>query len=150
MEIILFQPEIPQNTGAVLRLAACFSLPVQIIGPTGFPFDDRRVRRAGMDYIDHVTYSYHSDWAEYQATGPSGRLIAATTKGSVRMDGFTFRPDDRLLFGRESAGLPEELHTQADVRVLIPVNPAVRSFNLAQSVAILAAEGLRQTEGLPA
>lgn len=148
MRIALYQPEIAGNVGAVLRTAACLATPVDLIEPMGFQWDDSRVARAGMDYIEHVSVTRHADWDAFVAQVP-GRLVLLTTRGATPLHDFDFRADDVLLFGQEGAGVPEAVHARADARVVIPMAPAVRSLNLGVSVAIVLAEALRQTGGWP-
>ena len=146
MRLALYQPDIPQNTGAILRLAACFGLPVDLIEPCGFVFDDRRLRRAGMDYMEHVDLTRHRSWDSYQAAraGRMGRLILLTTKGAVPHVACRFEATDSLLLGRESAGVPDEVHAAADLRVRIPMRPGLRSLNVAMAAAIVTGEAMRQ------
>ncbi len=146
MRIALYQPDIAGNVGAVMRLGACLSTPVDLIEPMGFAWDDKRVARAAMDYIDHVDLTRHPDWASFAAQA-TGRIVLLTTKGATPLPRMRFAADDILLFGRESAGVPDDVHAQADARVVIPMAPGPRSFNLAVSVAIVATEALRQTGG---
>jgi tRNA (cytidine/uridine-2'-O-)-methyltransferase len=148
MRIALYQPEIAGNVGAVLRLAACMGVSVDVIEPAGFVFSDARMRRAGMDYIEHADMARHQDWQTFQAQ-IAGRLILMTTKGSGSLYDFAFSPDDILLFGRESAGVPEDVAARCAARVRIPMAGSVRSLNLSVSASIAIAEGLRQTGGLP-
>jgi tRNA (cytidine/uridine-2'-O-)-methyltransferase len=148
MRIALYQPEIAGNVGAVLRTAACLGADVDLIEPMGFAWDDRRVARAGMDYIDHVALARHADWEAFAAQA-SGRLVLLTTKGATPLHDFAFQADDVLLFGQEGAGVPEHVHARADARVVIPMAPGLRSMNLGVSVAIVLAEALRQTGGWP-
>jgi tRNA (cytidine/uridine-2'-O-)-methyltransferase len=150
MRLVLYQPDIPQNTGAILRLAACFGLPVDVIEPCGFLFDDRRLRRAGMDYIEHVDLQRHRSWESYQAgrSGKPGRLVLLTTKAAMPYVECRFDAADSLLLGRESAGVPEEVHAAADLRIRIPMRPGLRSLNVAMAAAIVAAEAMRQV-GFP-
>ena len=148
MRLALYQPDIPQNTGTILRLAACLGVPVDLIEPFGFPFDDRRMRRAGMDYLDRVEIRRHVDWAAFQ-TGRTGRIILLTTAGDRRLPGFTFEPNDVLLLGRESAGVPPEVHDAADIRLRIPMQPEMRSLNIALAAALALGEGLRQIKAWP-
>lgn len=148
MRIALYQPEIAGNVGAVLRTAACLGLDVDLIEPMGFAWDDKRVARAGMDYIDHVGVVRHPDWATF-ADRTTARLVLLTTRGATPLHDFAFRSDDVLLFGQEGAGVPEAVHARADARVVIPMRPPLRSLNLSVSVAIVAAEALRQTGGWP-
>lgn len=150
MRVALFEPDIPQNTGALLRLAACFGVPVDLIEPLGFVFDDRRLRRAALDYAALADVRRHASWGAFVAAQhPGSRLVLLTTKGTVRLDGFTFMPEDTLLLGRESAGAPDFVHRAADARVVIPLARNARSLNIAQAGAIALYEALRQTGGLP-
>ena len=148
MRIALYQPEIAGNVGAVMRLGACFGVPVDLIEPLGFEWDDRRVRRTAMDYIDHVAVARHASFAAFRAATP-GRLILFTTKGEASPYDFRFEADDILLFGKESGGVPADVAAKTDARVRIPIRAEVRSFNLATSAALAIGEALRQTGGLP-
>lgn len=148
MRIALYQPEIAGNVGAVLRLAACFGVAVDIVEPTGFVFSDARMRRAGMDYLDHVAMMRHADWPAFRAR-VSGRLVLLTTKGDMRLHDFTFSAQDTLLMGSESAGVPVEVERGCAARVRIPISLHVRSLNLAVATGIAISEALRQTGGLP-
>ena len=148
MRIALFEPEIAQNVGAVLRLGACMGVPVDLIEPLGFEWDDRRVRRTAMDYIDHVSVTRHDSFDSFRAACP-GRLLLMTTKGATSTHDFTFAADDILLFGKESAGVPDRVAGACDARLRIPARREVRSFNLATSAAIALSEALRQTGCLP-
>src|SRR5690242_14732615 len=123
MRIALYEPDIPQNTGTILRLCACLGVAAHIIEPAGFPASDRAFRRAGMDYLDEVALTRHASWAAFESwrAGANARLILFTTRASVPYLDHAFRPDDILLFGRESAGVPEAVHQAADVRLLIPM-----------------------------
>ena len=149
MRIALFEPEIPGNVGAILRLGACFGAAVDLIEPLGFQWDDRRVRRTAMDYIDHVTFARHTDFAAFRAATGSARLILFTTKSRQSAYEFRFRADDVLLFGKESAGVPAAVADVCDARVRIPMRPEVRSMNLATAAALALGEALRQTATLP-
>jgi tRNA (cytidine/uridine-2'-O-)-methyltransferase len=149
MRLALFQPDIPQNTGAILRLAACFGVGVDVIEPCGFIWDEPRMRRAGMDYLDAVELRRHASWEAYLASRPEGRLVLLTTRGQASYADFAFRSDDRLLFGRETAGVPEPVHAAAAARLVVPMRPGLRSLNVALAAAIVLAEALRQTGGLP-
>ncbi len=152
MRLVLFEPDIAQNTGALLRLGACLGVPVDIVEPCGFLFDDKRLRRAGMDYLEAVEMVRHRSWRAYRAlarNGPPGRLVLLTTRGETRYSDFTFRPGDNLLLGRESAGTPEEVHAEADARLLIPMGPGIRSLNVALAAAMVLGEALRQTGRFP-
>lgn len=151
MRLALFEPDIPQNTGTILRLAACMNVAVDVIEPCGFVFDDRRLRRAGLDYLDDVELARHTSWERFLEV-PRGRLVLLTSRGERRYADFAFRADDTLLLGRESAGVPEAVHTAADARLRIPMAPGrrARSLNVAMAAAIVLGEALRQTGGLPA
>ena len=150
MRIALYQPEIAGNVGAVLRLGACLGAAVELIEPLGFVWDDRRVRRAAMDYIDHVAVTRHAGFDAFRASmAPGSRLVLFTTKAVQSPYDFAFRPDDVLLFGQESAGVPLEVAEACDTRLRIPMRPEVRSMNLATSAALALGEALRQTGGLP-
>ena len=148
MRIALYQPEIAGNVGAVLRLAACMGVGVDIIEPTGFVFSDARMKRAGMDYIDQADMVRYADWSAFHAQ-IDGRLILMTTKGVEPLFETAFRPNDILMFGQESAGVPENVAAQCAARVRIPIMASARSLNLSVSVGIALAEALRQTGGLP-
>jgi len=149
MRIALFEPEIAGNVGAVLRLGACLGAGIDLIEPMGFAWDDRRVRRAAMDYIDHVAITRHAGFDAFRASIGSRRLILFTTKSSDSIYDFSFHADDVLLFGKESAGVPEAVADACDARVRIPMRPEVRSMNLATATALALGEGLRQTGSLP-
>lgn len=146
MRLALFEPDIPQNTGTLLRLAACFDLPVDIIEPCGFIFNDQKMRRAGMDYLDIVDYTRHDSWEKFYAAH-QGRIVLLTTKGAQTHTSFSFHADDILLLGRESAGVPDYVHNAADARLRIPMRAETRSINVAISGAIVLGEALRQTGG---
>lgn len=148
MRIALYQPEIPGNVGAVLRLAACFGVGVDVIEPCGFVFSDARMKRAGMDYVDHVALVRHADWSHFRSAVP-GRLILLTTKAAERLHGFAFEAGDTLLMGSESAGVPLDIAQGADARLRVAIAPQVRSLNLAVATGIALTEALRQTGGLP-
>lgn len=149
MRIALFEPEIAGNVGAVLRLGACLGVPVDLIAPLGFQWDDARVRRTAMDYIDHVRVTRHHDWAAFRSGIGDARLVLLTTRGSVSAYDFAFRSDDVLLFGKESAGVPAHVHAACTGRIRLPMRPEVRSLNLAMSAGLAVGEALRQTGGLP-
>lgn len=149
MRLALYQPDIPQNTGAILRLGACLGVAVDVIEPCGFLWDDRRLRRAGMDYLAGVTVARHRSWTDFRAARGVGRLVLLTTRASVRHADFRFEAADILLLGRESAGVPDDVHAAADAAVRVPMRPGARSLNVALAAAIVLAEGLRQTGGLP-
>lgn len=149
MRLALFQPDIPQNVGACIRLSACFGVELHVIEPVGFAFDDRAMKRAALDYgpLSHMTR--HADWDAFQRDRGPGRLVLFTTRGAERLDGFDFRPDDTLLFGRETAGAPDFVHAAADARVFIPIRPEARSLNLSVSAGIALWAGLRQASPSP-
>jgi tRNA (cytidine/uridine-2'-O-)-methyltransferase len=149
MRIALFEPEIAGNVGAILRLAACLGAAVDLIEPLGFHWDDRRVRRAAMDYIDHVVVTRHAGFDAFRAFTGTQRLILFTTKAQASAYEFGFRPDDILLFGKESAGVPAGIADACDALLRIPMRPQVRSMNLATSAALALGEALRQTATLP-
>ena len=160
MRLVLFEPDIPQNTGALLRLGACLGVAVDIVEPCGFLFDDKRLRRAGMDYLEAVEMVRHRSWRAYRATARNaasgcppgrapGRLVLLTTRGAVRYTDFAFRPDDRLLLGRESAGVPAAVRAEADAHLLIPMRSGIRSLNVALAAAMVLGEALRQTGLFP-
>jgi tRNA (cytidine/uridine-2'-O-)-methyltransferase len=149
MRIALYEPEIAGNVGAVLRLGACLGAAVDLIAPLGFIWDDRRVRRAAMDYIDHVSITHYADFASFQAATRPRRLILFTTKTSTSSHSFTYAADDVLLFGKESAGVPPQVAEACDARVRLPMRAEVRSMNLATAAALALGEALRQTGGLP-
>jgi len=149
LRIALFEPDIPQNTAAILRLAACLGVGVDIVGPPGFLWDDRRLRRVVMDYLDHVEVRRHASWTAFAAATAPARKVLLTTKGATALSAFAFRGDDVLVMGRESAGVPEAVHRASDARLAIPIRPQTRSLNVAAAAAIALAEGLRQTGGWP-
>lgn len=144
MRLALYEPDIPQNTGTLLRLAACFNLPVDIIEPCGFIFDDKRMRRAGMDYLNIVDYTRHDSWEKFYAQH-TGRIVLLTTKGAEPHHCFQFQESDILLLGRESAGVPDNVHHAADARLRIPMRADTRSINVAMAGAIVLSEALHQT-----
>lgn len=146
LRIALYQPDIPGNTGTILRLAACLGLGVDIIEPAGFDLSDRNMKRAGMDYIASVTLTRHVNWERFESWRMSEgrRLVLASTKAAVTYTTLAFQPNDILLFGRESAGVPDHVHDAADHRVIIPMVEGQRSLNVAMSVAMITGEALRQ------
>ena len=150
MRIALFEPEIAGNVGAVLRLGACMGAEVDLIEPMGFEWDDRRVRRSAMDYIDHVEVSRHASFETFRATVRPRRLLLFTTKATRSAYDFSYLADDVLLFGKESAGVPVAVADACDTRVRIPMRPGVRSMNLAMAAGLVLGEALRQTSTLPA
>jgi tRNA (cytidine/uridine-2'-O-)-methyltransferase len=151
MRLALYQPDIPQNLGAAIRLGACLAVPLDVIEPCGFPVSDKSLRRAAMDYGEIGEMVRHDSWGTFlQAPERAhGRLILFTTKGAIPHIAFRFQTGDTLLFGRESAGAPPEVHACADARVFVPIAAGARSLNLATAAALALAEGLRQTIGFP-
>lgn len=150
MNLALYQPDIAPNVGAMLRLAACLGVTVDLIEPCGFPVDDRRMRRAGMDYIDHVRLVRHSSWDSFRRDRGPGRLILLTTAGDCLFPQLTFQSDDTVLVGRESAGVPPDVHQTADLRLRLPMCHGLRSLNVALAAAMVLSEALRQTDGYAA
>lgn len=151
MRIALFEPDIPQNTGTILRLCACLGVEAHLIEPAGFPVTDRAFRRAGMDYLDQVTIVRHPSWAAFDEWRRDARLsiVLFTTRAAVPYLDHAFKATDILLFGRESAGVPEAVHQTADARLLIPMRRGLRSLNVAMTVAMALSEALRQVGGPP-
>ena len=153
LRIALYQPDIPQNAGTVLRTAACLGLAVDVIEPCGFLWDDRKLRRSGMDYLDQVEVVRHHTWTAFlSAYDSSRRRVLLTTRAATPYTTFAFRPDDILLLGRESAGVPDDIHDAVNARVTIPLRAGLRSLNMAVAAAMVVGEALRQTEwgnGLP-
>ena len=149
MRIALYEPEIAGNVGAVLRLGACLGVAVDLIEPMGFEWDDRRVRRAAMDYIDHVAITRHGSFAAFRATLGTRRLVLLSTRDSASAYHFAFRPDDVLLLGKESAGVPLTVADCCGERVRLPIRAEVRSMNLAMAAGLALGEALRQVDGLP-
>ncbi|TNE32052.1 MAG: tRNA (cytidine(34)-2'-O)-methyltransferase [Alphaproteobacteria bacterium] len=151
MRLALYEPDIPQNTGAVMRLCSCFAVPLEIIEPCGFVLSDSRMKRAGMDYMQHLDLTRHRNWQEFYAdTRKHGRrIILLSTKADCFYTDFSFRPGDILLGGRESVGVPDDVHADADARITIPMAAHARSLNLTQSCSIVLAEALRQTGLFP-
>ena len=151
MRIALYEPDIPQNTGTILRLAACLGVEAHIVEPAGFPTSDRAFRRAGMDYLDQVALMRHSSWTAFETwrQEANARLVLFTTRTATPFLAFEFRADDVLLFGRESSGVPAEVHAAADARLVIPMRAGLRSLNVAVTCAMAMSEALRQTGGFP-
>src|SRR2546423_4585952 len=149
MRIALYQPDIPQNAGTLLRFAACLGLEAHIIEPAGFPTSDRAFRRAGMDYLDQVALVRHGSFAAFETwrARERARLILLTTRASTSYLDHAFRGDDILLFGRESSGVPQEVHAAADARLVIPMRPGLRSLNVAVAAAMVVGEAMRQARG---
>lgn len=151
LRIALFEPDIPQNTGSILRLAACLDVSVDIIEPCGFVFSKQRLRRSGMDYLEQVEVKMHQSWSRFSDSriGSTGRLILFSTKAKRSYTAFDFRGEDTLLFGRESAGVPKKVHEAVDVRLTIPIAKGMRSLNVALSASMVLGEALRQTKSFP-
>ena len=150
MRLALFQPDIAPNVGAMLRLCACLGVGADVIEPCGFVWSDARLKRAGMDYLDRVALRRHPSWEAYRAARGPGRLVLLTTRGDTALPGFAFRADDTLMVGRESAGVPDEVHAAADARLVIPMAPGARSLNVALAATLVLGEALRQTGQWPA
>ena len=154
MRLALFEPDIPQNLGAFIRLSACLGAPLDVIEPCGFPVDDKRIRRAAMDYYDLANMTRHASWNAFQRARQlnrtPGRLVLLTTAGATRFPAVELRSDDTLLLGRESAGVPAEVHTAADLRLRIPLHKSLRSLNVATAATMVLGEALRQTNGYAA
>lgn len=148
MHLVIYQPDIPQNLGTMLRLAACMNLQVELIEPCGFVYDDKKVRRAGMDYIEHVTLRRHNSWEKFcqfrLQKMPDSRLVLLSTKSSIPYTAFKFQTNDMLLVGRESAGVPDEVAHACDARLVIPMQPPLRSLNVAVAASMVIGEALRQ------
>ncbi|MDQ8755468.1 tRNA (cytidine(34)-2'-O)-methyltransferase [Sphingosinicella sp. LHD-64] len=151
MRLALYQPDQAGNVGTILRLAACLGVPVDVIEPCGFPWGDRALKRAGMDYAEIANVTRHADWARWArfASGARRRIVLLTTSGAIRLDQARFEADDILLIGSESAGVPADVHACADQRVRIPQIPGTRSLNIAVAAGIALAEALRQTGRWP-
>jgi tRNA (cytidine/uridine-2'-O-)-methyltransferase len=149
--IALYQPDIPHNTGAILRFAACVGVGVDIIEPAGFDLSDRGLKRAGMDYVERAALQRHTSFDAFETwrAEAGGRLVLLSTRATQSYVDFSFSPDDILLFGRESAGVPDSVHERAGARLIVPMRPGLRSINLAMTVAMVTGEALRQTGSLP-
>ncbi len=148
MRIALHQPDIAGNVGTILRMAACFGVPVDIIEPCGFPFSDRKLKRAGMDYAGQAEIVRHADWAAFRESQP-GRLVLLTVSGGSPLPDAAFASGDIVLAGSETSGVPAAIHEEAALRVRIPMRPGFRSLNVAVAIGIALGEALRQTEGWP-
>lgn len=149
MRLVLYQPDIPQNAGTILRLAACVGIGVDIVEPCGFVWSEPRLRRAGMDYLEFATVARHTSWEAFLEARTPGRLVLLTTRGATPLPQARFESDDHLVLGRESAGAPEALHAAADLAVRVPMVAGARSLNVAVTAGIVLAEALRQTGGWP-
>lgn len=152
MRLALYEPDIPQNAGSLMRLGACLGVGIDIIEPCGFLLSDRNFRRAGLDYLQHADIRRHDSWSQFRqdfSANARGRLVLLTTRGNCAYTDFAFAADDTLMVGRESAGVPDEVHARADARLTIPLLPGLRSLNVAQAAAMVLGEALRQTGGFP-
>lgn len=152
MRLALYEPDIPQNAGSLMRLGACLGVGIDIIEPCGFLLSDRNFRRAGMDYLKSADIRRHQSWTQFHdgfASQAGGRLVLLTTRGAMTYTEFAFSPADTLLVGRESAGVPDTVHAAADARLVIPLLPGLRSLNVAQAAAMVLGEALRQTSLFP-
>lgn len=153
MRLVLYEPDIPQNAGTMMRMAACLGVALDIIEPCGFLLDDRRVRRAGLDYLDRALMRTHESWPAFsrwrEAAAQASRLVLLTTSGEIPNTAFDFRPDDAIMVGRESGGVPAAVHALADARLRIPLTKGSRSLNVAVAAAMALGEGLRQTGSFP-
>ena len=148
MRLALYQPDIPQNAGSLMRLGACLGVGIDIIEPCGFLLSDRNFRRAGMDYLAGADIARHAGWARFRE-GVQGRLILLTTKAAIPYADFAFQPGDTLMVGQESAGVPDDVHEAVDARLVIPMRAGMRSLNVAQAAAMVLGEALRQTHRFP-
>jgi tRNA (cytidine/uridine-2'-O-)-methyltransferase len=149
MRVALYQPDIAANVGAILRLGACLGVPVDIIEPCGFPLGDRDLRRVAMDYLDLAEFVRHDSWEIFYGARSSGRLVLLTTGATLTYTDFAYRPDDTLLLGRESAGVPEDVHKAAEARIRVPLTASARSLNVAMAAAMVLGEALRQNDAFP-
>jgi len=151
IRLALYEPDIPQNTGTILRTAACLGVGVDIIEPCGFVWDEKRLRRSGMDYLDQVDLKRHISWVDFQTDhrDGGGRLVLLSTKSAVPYTEFTYQAGDTLLLGRESAGVPDSVHDCVDARIIVPLAANMRSLNVAITAGIVLGEALRQTDGFP-
>jgi len=150
LRLALYEPDIPQNTAAVLRTAACLAVPVDVIEPCGFVWGAKHMKRSGMDYLDRVEVRRHVDWAAFQDAHAGARRVLLTTRAETAHFDFAFQSGDILLFGRESAGVPGAVHEAVDARLIIPMAAGARSLNLAASAALVLGEALRQLDAFPA
>jgi tRNA (cytidine/uridine-2'-O-)-methyltransferase len=150
--LALYQPDIPQNAGTLLRLSACLGIAAHVIEPAGFDMSDRSLKRAGLDYLEHVTLIRHRSWGEFEAWREANgrRLVLLTTRAETPYPEFSFAPSDIVMVGRESSGVPEIVHEAADARLRIPMTPGLRSLNVATAAAMVIGEALRQTGGFSA
>lgn len=151
LRLALYQPDIPQNTGTLLRTGACLGVAVDLIEPAGFAVTDRNLRRAGLDYLDEAMLTRHDDWVAFDAARRAAgrRLVLLTTRGETDYRDFAFMPDDVIMVGRESAGVPDAVHETADARLIVPMRPGMRSLNVAIAAALVVGEALRQLRRRP-
>lgn len=149
MRLVLYQPDIPQNAGTILRLAACLGVGVDVVEPAGFVWSEPRMRRAGMDYLEFAAVTRHASWEAFLAAHGAGRLVLATTRGAIPLPNAQFAADDHLILGQESAGVPDTVYGATDLRVRIPMVAGARSLNVAVTAGIMLSEALRQTGGWP-
>lgn len=151
LRLALYEPDIPQNTGTLLRTAACLGVAVDLVEPAGFAVTDKNLRRAGLDYLDAATLTRHDDWAAFDARrrAEDRRLVLLTTKGATPYFDFAFRPGDVIMVGRESAGVPDRVHEAADARLIVPMRPGLRSLNVAIAAAFVLGEALRRLDAFP-
>ncbi|HEV7369831.1 tRNA (cytidine(34)-2'-O)-methyltransferase [Arenibaculum sp.] len=149
MRLALYEPDIPQNAGAMMRLAACLGVGMDVIEPCGFVLDDRRLKRAGMDYLDALDLARHASWRRFRDAAAGRRVVLLTTRAALPYTRFRFAADDVLLVGRESAGVPEEVHEAVEARVVVPMRAGLRSLNVALAAAMVLGEAIRQTGPLP-
>ncbi len=147
MRLALFEPDIPQNAGTLMRLCACLGVPMDVIEPCGFVLSDKNLKRAGMDYIERLDLTKYLNWEAFKTAHAGKRLVLLTTKAAGSYADFEFQPDDVLIAGRESAGVPEHVHAACDARLLIPMKAGLRSINVALASAMVLGEALRQTKG---
>lgn len=149
LHLALYQPDIPQNAGTLLRLSACLNFPLDVIEPCGFLWDEKRMRRAGMDYVEHARVTRHVGWDAFRAARAGRRLVLMTTGGGTRLDRFSFCPGDVIMAGRESAGVPPEVAACAEIALRIPMVPGLRSLNVAVAATLVMGEALRQLGAFP-
>ena len=149
MNLALFEPDIPQNTGTIMRLCACLGVALDIIEPCGFLLTDKNLKRAGMDYLDHLNMTRHANWEAFKATALKKRIVLLTTKTAMPYADFKFSQDDILLLGRESTGVPDHIHSAVTARITIPMTANMRSLNVAVAAAMVLGEALRQTGSFP-
>ncbi|MFO1243427.1 MAG: tRNA (cytidine(34)-2'-O)-methyltransferase [Rickettsiales bacterium] len=144
LKIVLFEPDNPQNFGRIIRLCACIGASLHVIEPAGFPLDDARIRRGSLDYIDHLTLVKYTSWKDFLNRKTAGRILLLSTKASESLYKTRFSPDDWLLFGRETSGVPDHVHAESDLRVRIPMQNGLRSLNLSLAASMVLSEATRQ------